>query len=160
MTCNHPPSPSSSSQHLSSDCAHFDLLCWNAVTRIWNHPYWIFLLHYACYVLISPLYFTWYNLLTSLHPSPLHYDMLASLGSDHYTFTRLVLLHLNSMHFDWLWSAPSDQIWPIHYSCSVSDLLNSDSLNISHSSLHCLLGLAPLAWICISLLGTFYFSLK
>ena len=112
------------------------------------------------YLLIAPLYFNCSTPTTPLHPSPLHSDMLASLGYAHYNFPRLVFLHLNSLHFYWICSPPSYQIWPIHYSCSVSALINSDIFTLSHSSLHCLLGLALSAWLCLSLLETLYFPLK
>ena len=100
------------------------------------------------------------NVINALDPAPLHSDMISSLGSGHYTVPRPVFLHLTSLHFDWLCSAPSYHIWLILYSWSVSSLLNSDFLTLSHSFIHCLLGLACLAWIFFLLLGIFYFPLK
>ena len=117
------------------------MLGWNAVTCIWNHTYWIYFLCYAFYVLLSPLYFTFSAIIAPLQPAPLHSDMLTSLEYAHYNFSGLVFIHLTSLHFYWLCSPPSDHIWPIHYSCSISDLINSVILTLSQSSLHCLLGL-------------------
>ena len=80
LTCIHPPPPSSSSHYLVCDCEYLYLLGWKAVTHIWNHPYWIYLLCYA--FMFSLLRYTLLAPLLPLHYTPLLYIMICSLHLD------------------------------------------------------------------------------
>ena len=93
-------------------------------------------------------------------PTTIQSDLLGLCRCCHSTLSWLLFLQFTSLCFDQIFSSPSYQLCPLHYYCSVSNLINSACWNLSYCTINFLLGPYLSALFCLFHLRIFYFLNK